>query len=264
MSNKFTVIFDYRNARKTRRSGQDHGTVELGPWLDVEANKRRVYNTRCFYVLKPNADDVVKFGIAGLEGKASCWGRLHQYINEYGYATELNPCTGIRLLYLAGNVYNPNVEMTNSAVYRKELACKQYFRDTALKGRGFERILVERLDELFKIVEDKSNKSYEDIETERRTSERLAQAEITPEDAVVRVSKHETKLGKSQAKTQYMVHWSRPYVLTEKKRVKGEITMTTKTVDSTWEPYHKIITYLDGSKAVETYKALHPEAKFRD
>ena len=264
MSNKFTVIFDYRNAHKTRRSGKDHGTVELGPWQDIEANKRRVYNNRCFYVLKPNADDVVKFGIAGLEGKSSTWGRLHQYINEYGYATDLNPCTGIRLLYLAGNIHNPNVEAINSAVYRKELACKDYFRDTAIKGRGFERILLERLDELFKIVDDSSNMTFLDIETDRRTSERLAQAEITTEDAVVRISKHDTKVGKSRAKTQYMVHWTRPYMLTEKKRVKGVITTTTKAVDTTWEPYNKIITFLDGSKAVEVYKILHPGANFRD
>ena len=167
------VIFDYRKTRKTRNSSR---TVELGPWLDSEANKRSLYDMRLFYVLKPVADDVVKFGIAGLTGKSSSWGRLHQYINEYGYRTDLNQCSGIDLLYLAGTRYNPNVETTNTQVYKKELACKQYFRDSAIKGRGFERILQERLDELFKIIDDKSNKSFEDIETDRRTSERLQEA----------------------------------------------------------------------------------------
>ena len=68
------------------------------------------------------------------------------------------------------------------------------------------------------IVDDKSNKSFEDIETERRTSERLQQAEITPEDKVMKIISHDTKGGKSQAKTQYKVQWSRPYILTEKKK----------------------------------------------
>jgi len=255
------VFFDYRNNRKTRNNSR---TVELGPWLEVEANKRSLYDMRLFYVLKPVADDVVKFGIAGLTGKSSAWGRLHQYINEYGYRSDLNQCVGIDLLYLAGTRYNPNVETTNTQVYKKELACKQYFRDSAIKGRGFERILQERLDELFKIVDDKSNKSFEDIETDRRTSERLQQAEIMPDDKVIRIISHETKGGKSKAKTKYNVQWSRPYILTEKKRVNGQIVTTSTSVDTTDEFYKNIITFLDGGKAIEVYKALHPNANFRD
>ena len=76
-----TVIFDYRKERKTRNNTT---TVELGPWLDVAANKKRIYNMRLFYVIKPVADNIVKFGVAGLTGDASAWGRLHQYINQYG------------------------------------------------------------------------------------------------------------------------------------------------------------------------------------
>lgn len=262
MSNQLKVLFDYRDKRATRNNPMT--SVDLATWLDEEANKRKIYNRRTFYIIKPNADNVVKFGIAGLEGKSGSWGRLHQYINEYGYASDLNVCAGVRLLYLAGNIYNPNVETVNSAVYRKELACKDYFRDTAIKGRGFERILQERMDELFKIVDNKSSKLFDDIETERRTSERLAQAEITPDDKVMRVISHDTKGGKSRAKTKYHVEWSRPYILTEKKQVKGKIETTTKEVNTTYEPYSKLITFLDGAKAVKTYKALHPTTTFRD
>ena len=129
MSDKFTVLFDYRKALgRTRRQTTSSTTnsTELGPWLDDFANKKKIYNMRLFYVLKPNAEDVVKFGIAGTRGEAGGWGRLHQYINEYGYTTDLNRCTGIQLLYLAGNKYNSNVEITNSDVFKKERACKQY------------------------------------------------------------------------------------------------------------------------------------------
>ena len=215
-------------------------------------------------MLKPVADDTVKFGIAGLTGKSSSWGRLHQYINSYGYRTDLNQCAGIDLLYLAGTRYNPNVETVNTQVYKKELACKQYFRADAIKGRGFERILQERLDEQFKIIDDNSNKSFEDNETVRRQSERLQQAEITPTDKVIRIISHETKAGKSKARTKYKVQWSRPYILTEKKRIEGKIVTTEKQVDTTEEFYKNIITFLDGGKAIDVYKALHENAKFRD
>ena len=68
---------------------------------------------RLFYILKPNGEnDVIKFGIAGQnEGSSASWGRLHSYINVFGVADDLNRCKGIRLLYLAGNVYNPKVEV---------------------------------------------------------------------------------------------------------------------------------------------------------
>jgi len=261
-SNQLKVLFDYRNKRATRTN--QITSVDLGTWLEDLGNQKIIYNMRLFYVIKPNMDDVVKFGIAGLEGKRGGYGRLHQYITEYGEASDLNPCAGARLLYLAGNMYNPNVETVNSAVYRKELACKDYFRDTSIKGRGFERFLQERMDELFKIVDNKSTKLFADIETERRTSERLSQANITAGDQIIKVISHETKGGKSQAKTKYLVEWSRPYVLTEKKRVQGKEITTTKEVNTTYEPYNKLITFLDGSKAVKTYKALHPNTKFRD
>ena len=265
MSNKLTVIYDYRAGIKGRTRSKKDTTLELGPWLDIESNKRRIYNTRVFYIVKPNADpDTIKFGIGGLDGKSGAYGRLRQYVLDHGYATELNPCKGVRLLYLASTIYNPNVLTTDSAVYRKEKTAKDFFRSDAIEGRGFERILQERLDDLFKILDSKSNKSWDDIEFERKTSERLAQAEITPEDKIMKILSHETKGGKSQAKTKYKVQWSRPYILTEKKKVDGKIVTTQKEVFETMEPANKIITFLDGAKMLEVYHILHPDSKFRD
>jgi hypothetical protein len=261
MVNTFKVFHDYRSIRKTRNS-TNTGMPDLGTWLDEEKNQEDIYNYRLFYVLKSNADDVVKFGIAGYQGgKSGAWGRLHQYINEYGYSTDLNPCSGIKLLYLAGTVYNPTVIPTESAVYMKEKACKDYFRATAIKGRGYERILKERLDELFKIIDNKSNKSWEDIEKDRRKTARLKQANITAEDAVLAILKHETAGGKSRERTKYLVQWSRAYVLLDETDVKADNLIET---DTTWETAYRIITFLDGSRALDVYKALHPDAKFRD
>ena len=68
MSDKFTVLFDYRKALGRTRSQKNNvdTTIELGPWLDVWENKKKMFNMRLFYILKPNAEnDVIKFGIAG-------------------------------------------------------------------------------------------------------------------------------------------------------------------------------------------------------
>ena len=297
MSDKFTVLFDYRKALgRTRRQTTSSTTnsTELGPWLDDFANKKKIYNMRLFYVLKPNAEDVVKFGIAGTRGEAGGWGRLHQYINEYGYTTDLNRCTGIQLLYLAGNKYSPTVELTNSDVFKKERACKQYFRAPEVKahliGRGFERINLDRIQELFDIIDDPSNKDFGDVETERRVSERLSQQNLTADDFIVKIINHTTKGGKSRAMTQYTCYWNRPFILTKNKLVKKlnpnprkdsdlrdlqadkereaarfQTEETAReTIHTNYQFYKDVILFKGGAKAMEIYKALHPNGKFRD
>ena len=58
-------------------------------------------------------------------------------------------------MYLAGNKYNPKVELVKSDVFKKELAAKRYFRAPEIKahliGRGFERFDLDRLQELLDI-----------------------------------------------------------------------------------------------------------------
>ena len=314
MNNKMEVLFDYRTKKPTRgrtRSStaakdnvmyttgerirkQETNSVELGPWLDDFDNKKKIYNMRLFYVLLPNSESVVKFGIAGTRGEAGGWGRLHQYINEYGYTSDLNACTGIQMLYLAGNQYSPTVEITNSDVFKKERACKQYFRAPEVKahliGRGFERINLDRIQELFDIIDDPSNKDFGDVETERRVSERLSQQNLTADDYVVKITSHTTKGGKSKAMTQYTCYWNRPAVLTQKKLVKklnpnprkdsdlrdAEIDRqrdaerfqteeTSRVEDHTTKEFYKnVILFKNGAKAMNIYKSLHPEGKFRD
>jgi|TARA_R110000796_G_scaffold16601_2_gene51726 hypothetical protein len=294
MSKNWKVFFDYRAGVKTRSKTKnlagDTNSVELGPWIDKFENKKKISNYRLFYVLKPNAEDVVKFGIAGTKGGEGAWGRLHQYINEYGYSSDLNRCTGIQMLYLAGNKYKKEVEITNSSVYKKELACKKYFRtpdvNAHLLGRGFERINLDRIAELFDIIEDPSNLSFEDTETERRIMLQRGQQTLNEEDYVVKITGHTTKGGKSTAKTKYTCYWNRPFVLTQEKLVKKaksgkldsdlrglerdqarfetEETERLEVFESLPEPYITILNYKGGPEALEIYKKLHPKALFRD
>lgn len=77
---------------------------------------------RLFYVVMSVADGIIKFGIAGAkDGKSGAFGRLAQYVHQYGVATDLNPCAGVKLMYLAGTPYKKTVELVKSGVYKQEL-----------------------------------------------------------------------------------------------------------------------------------------------
>lgn len=251
---KLLQLHDYR-----KEKGEP---VDLHDFLNRKNTKEKLNNMRCLYVIKPNRDDMFKFGIAGLDGGTSAYGRLLQYVNFYGKQTDFNQCSGVQLLYLVGTKYNPNVETTNSWVFKKEKYIIDYFKmdrindENALYvGRGKERVESTKanLSKLIRLINDTSNKTFDDVETERRTSERLKQSELVETDYVVKITDHYTApTGKS--KTRYRVHWNRPYVLTEKRRTKQGIETTRKTISTTDETAKKISTYVGGAKALEEYK----------
>ena len=117
---------------------------------------------------------------------------------------------------------------------------------------------------LFNLIFQSSNKTDEDVELERRKSERLKQSEITSEDQVMKVSGHATPKS-GTGKTVYRVHWSRPYILTEKVRDKdGRLTTKENKVYTTDETYKNLTNFRDGKEKADEYKAKHPRAKFRD
>ena len=233
----------------------------------MEANKKKIYGMRLFYVVKPNAETVVKFGIAGTRsGKSEAWARLSQYGHYYGESSDLNPCVGVQLLFLAGNKYNSRVPLVKSDVYKKELACKQYFRSAEVNahliGRGFERLNLDRIAELFSIIDDRSNKTFGDVEVERRTSQRLQQQDLIATDKILKITGHTTAPGKSSKMTKYTCYWNRAAVLTKEKLVKkakkGFTTEETeKTLDHETEEFaHNIILFPGGDRALEVYKIL--------
>ena len=250
MSNKVKILFE------------DVQGTELKPWLDKEANRRMLDNKRILYVTRANLDNgLIKFGVGGVEnGGTSAFGRMLQYINYYGEQGEFD-CKGIKLVLIVANEYNPNVEGKNSAIFRKEKFLKAQLRGDTLSGRGTERVTT-NIRKLFNLIKQSSNKTDEDIEVERRKTERLEQAKVTSEDQVMKVTAHVTP-SKGKGKTLFRTHWSRPYVLTEKKRNKdGKLVTTEKKVWTTDEPYSKLITYRDGKEKTDSYIKAHPRARF--
>ena len=259
MPTKLTKVYDYREHKEP---------VDLYEFLNRPNSKKRLHDMKVLYVVKPNGDTMVKFGIAGhKEGKDSAWGRLFQYVNQYGVQSELNQCSGVQLLYLVGNKYNPNVEPTQSFVHKKERYIIDHFKferqDKKYMGRGKERVFEDNISKLIRLINDTSNKTWDDVETERRTSERLQQAILVDTDKVVKISAHKTA-SKGTSKTYYRVHWNRPYVITKRRRTRSGEHESKKEIYTTDEPATKIATYNGGQEALEAYHKAHPKAKFRD
>jgi len=117
----------------------------------LDKNKNRVENYRCFYIISTNLEpDIYKIGI-------SCRNtifRLNNYILEHGFKRS-NRVTGVRIHYLAGNVYNENVECIKTAIYKLEKSLKSYFKikQTLVKDRGTERVKMS-FDSLVKLIKD--------------------------------------------------------------------------------------------------------------
>jgi hypothetical protein len=200
MSNRVKTLYENKDG------------IELKQWLDVESNRRMLDNMRILFVVRANIDkSLIKFGIGGVEhGGTSAFGRLLQYVNYYGEGKEFD-CLGIKLFLIVANTYNPNVEGKDSAIFRKEKFLKGQLKGDTLSGRGTERVTT-NLRKLFGLIFQTSNKTDEDIELERRKSERLEQANITTDDKVMKVTAHVTpKTGRGV--TLYRTHWNRPYTI---------------------------------------------------
>jgi len=240
----------------------DNRGVELDLWLDKEENVKKINNMRCFYVIKANAEsstdgpstikveteselqgkpkvtvmDVFKIGIAGEKGGTGAYGRLSQYILAYGRSGPLNPCVGVRLFYLAGNVYNPNVSIENSEIFKRELFMKRELKERGLISRGRERTKA-ALNEIL-CVAQMPIKKFDDEATKLRTSKREAlktakqkmddEAQLLQTDEVIEVMSHKPVRPdkKFKGKTEYKLKWNRPFSTD-----KGKVNFTFETLE---------------------------------
>ena len=140
---------------------------------------------------------------------------------------------------------------------------KAQLKGDTVSGRGTERVTT-NLQKLFTLILQKSNQADEDIELERRKTERIQQQELQPDDRVVKVTSHITP-SKGTGKTEYRTHWNRPFILTERKPNKdGKLEVTEKKIFTNNQTYKQLIKFQDGKEAVDKYQASKPRAKFRD
>jgi len=251
---------------KTKVIFENYDGVELREWLRDEENRKKIKDMRILYVVKANIDKkLFKFGIGGNKGDGegggeNAYGRLHQYVNYYGVSNKDDKCKGIKLYMIIGNKYNKDIKPEDSAVAIKEkYLINQLKGDTDKVGsRGNERVNT-NIRTLFRLIQNNANKTDEDIELERRKSERNKQAKLTTSDKVLEVTGHDTPK-KGKGKTLFRTRWSRPYILTEKDK-KGKKLKETK-VFTTDEFYHNLIDFKGGEDAVTEYIESNDDSKF--
>ena len=217
---KLKIIFNFNDTPEKE-------PVELNQFLQDPSNQKKMYDMRCLYVLRANADqELVKFGIGGTEGGTGCYGRLRQYVISYGVEEVGFSCKGVKLFLLVGTKYNPTVELKESFVFKKELQLKKQFKGDNLPGRGIERV-VTNLAKLYEVIFDSSTMSSLEKETKLRRSLRIDQSKILDTDYVLNVTKHITPK-KGTGKTVFYTEFTRPYIdeKTNQKTKKKETTLT--------------------------------------
>ena len=131
--------------------------------------KDDIKNSRVFYVISPNAENVFKIGIAGdTDGKAI--GRMEQYKLYYGLKSRTNPCTGVKVHFVCKTKYNKMVEPKNSYIFKLELCMKQKLKGNTKRGREWINATLDKIKKIFDICSGK----IKEIETIPRRSNRLS------------------------------------------------------------------------------------------
>lgn len=132
--------------------------------------EKDLLNSRVFYVLSPNQEDVFKVGIAGdSDGKAK--GRFEQYRLYYGSATHRNSCLGVKVHFACSTKFNKMVEPKNSYIFKLELCMKRALNKRPFLKRGREWLSAS----LVKIQStfNRCSGAIKEVETIPRRSSRL-------------------------------------------------------------------------------------------
>ena len=165
--------------------------VELKPWL--EEHKNELKNHRIFYVLRAKMErgDVFKIGLSE-RGDNSAYGRLNDYYHFYGETKRKfpnpNPCMGVRLHLVVGNLFNPSVQTSDAKVRQIET---KMIQSLGKAERGRERFNIS-IDKLFKKIEDLGVlKGDEDADATKR-SPRVLENNQASKDTVKAIVGHKT------------------------------------------------------------------------
>ena len=164
---------------------KDKQGVELKKWLDEHGEELK--NHRIFYILRANLEkgDVFKIGLSE-RGNNSAFGRLNDYFHFYGKTNGTNPCMGVKLFLVVGNLFNPSIQASDAKVRQLETKMIQSL-GTAERGRERFKISIDRL---YGVLE-KTNlmKSDEKAESTKRSTRILAKNQAS-RDTVKAIVSH--------------------------------------------------------------------------
>lgn len=176
--------------------------VELKPWL--EKHKDALKNHRIFYVLRAKLErgDVFKIGLSE-RGDNSAYGRLNDYYHFYGETKKQfpnpNPCMGVRLHLVVGNLFNPSVQTSDSKVRQMET---KMIQSLGKPERGRERFKIS-IEKLFKKIEDLGLLKGDESAEATKRSPRILEHNQASKDTVKAILGHKTLGGVLKFETEF-------------------------------------------------------------
>ena len=125
-------------------------------------------------------------------GKTSAYGRLNDYYHFYGETKKQfpnpNPCMGVKLHLVVGNLFNPSVQTSDSKVRQMET---KLIRSLGKAERGRERFEIS-IDKLFKKIEDLGLMKGDESAEATKRSPRVLQHNQASKDTVKAILGHKT------------------------------------------------------------------------
>ena len=160
--------------------------VELKTWLNK--NGHELKNHCILYILKANLGkgNVFKIGLSE-RGANSAYGRLNDYYNTLGASNSSNPCMGVKLYLVVGNVFNPSVQTSDTKVRQMET---KMIRHLGKAERGRERFATS-IQSLFKAFEDLNVLKGDESAVASKRSDRILKKNQASQDTVKSIAGHE-------------------------------------------------------------------------
>ena len=216
---------------------------ELKPWLDE--HKDELKNHRIFYILRAKMErgDVFKIGLSE-RGDNAAYGRLNDYYHFYGKTERKfpnpNPCMGVRLHLVVGNLFNPSVQTSDSRVRQMET---KLIQSLGKAERGRERFKIS-IDKLFEKIEDLGLlKGDEDADATRRSPRILANNQAS-QDTVKAIKGHKID-SKGNFKFEVEFHQAISYDKQQK--------ASKKKVHNKVLSYNDLVQLREGKRLVDVY-----------
>jgi hypothetical protein len=161
---------------------------ELKTWL--EEHKDDLKNHRIFYILRAKLErgDIFKIGLSE-RGDNSAFSRLNDYYHFYGKTVpNTNPCMGVKLHLVVGNLFNPSVQTSDAKVRQMET---KLIQSLGKPERGRERFKIS-IDKLFKKIEDLGLLKGDESAAATKRSPRVLEHNQASKDTVKAILGHKT------------------------------------------------------------------------
>lgn len=217
--------------------------VELKPWL--EEHKNELKNHRIFYILRAKMErgDIFKIGLSE-RGDNSAYGRLNDYFHFYGETKKKfpnpNPCMGVRLHLVVGNLFNPSVQTSDAKVRQMET---KLIQSLGKAERGRERFNIS-IDNLFKKIEDLGLLKGDEVAEATKRSPRILENNQASKDTVKAIIGHKTLGGTLKFEVTFHDY------LKYDKNQKATLTKQAKQFLS----YEKLVQLREGKRLADEYK----------